>query len=63
MINIYFHIPGSSVVKNLPADAGDIRGMGSIPVSGRYPGGGNSNTLAYSCLENPTDRDCPEHKY
>ena len=45
--------PGSSVVKNLPAKAGDL---GSIPGSGRSPGGGNGNPLQYSCLRNPTDR-------
>ena len=44
------------VVKNLPADAGDIRDMGSIPGLGRSPGGGHSNPLQYSCLENPVDR-------
>ena len=44
------------VVKNLPANAGDIRDMGLIAGSGRSPGGGHSNTLHYSCLENPTDR-------
>ena len=43
------------VVKNLPASAGDIRDVGSIPVSGRSPGGGRGNPLQYSCLENPTD--------
>ena len=37
------------VVMNLPASAGDVRDMGSIP------GGGNGNPLQYSCLENPTD--------
>ena len=44
------------VVKNLPANAGDIRDTGFIPGSGRYPGGGHSNPLQYSCLENPMDR-------
>ena len=44
------------VVKNLPADVGDIQEAGSIPGSGRSPGGGNGNQLQYSCLENPTDR-------
>ena len=44
------------VVKNLPANAGDIRDSGSIPESGRSPGKGNSNPLQYSCLENPMDR-------
>ena len=41
------------VVKNLPASAGDARDMGSIPGSGRSPGGGRGNPLQYSCLENP----------
>ena len=44
------------VVKNLPAKAGDIRDMGSIPVLGRSLGGGHDNPLQYSCLENPIDR-------
>ena len=44
------------VVKNSPASAGDIRDTGSIPRSGRPPGGGHGNTLQYFCLENPTDR-------
>ena len=45
--------PGSSIVKNLPAKAGD---MDSIPGSGRSPGEGNGNPLQYSCLGNPVDR-------
>ena len=44
------------VVKNPPANAGDVRMMGSIPGWGRCPGGGHSNPLQCSCLENPTDR-------
>ena len=44
------------VVKNLPADVGDIRDEGSIPGLGRSPGEGNDNTLKYSCLENSMDR-------
>ena len=40
------------MVKNTPANAGDIRDMGSIPGSGRSPGGGHGNPLQYSCLEN-----------
>ena len=44
------------VVKNPPANAGDIRDMGSIPGSGRSPGEGHGNPLQYSCLENPMDR-------
>ena len=43
------------VVKNPPANAGDIRDLGSIPVSGRSPGGAHSNPLQCSCLENLTD--------
>ena len=45
--------PGGSVVKNLPANAGDT---GLIPGSGRSPGEGNGNPLQYSCLGNPMDR-------
>ena len=44
------------VAKTLPADAGDVRDMGLIPGSGRSLGGGHSNPLQYSCLENPMDR-------
>ena len=44
------------VVKNLPANAGDIRDKGSIPELGRSRGGGHGNPLQYSCLENPMDR-------
>ena len=45
--------PGDSVVKNLPANAGDT---GSIPGSGSSSGEGNGNPLQYFCLENPMDR-------
>ena len=41
------------MVKNPPANAGDIRDMGLIPDSGRSPGGGNSYPLQYSCLKYP----------
>ena len=44
------------MVKNSPASAGDVRDTGSIPGSGRFPGGGHGNPLQYSCLENPMDR-------
>ena len=47
------NFPGGSVVKNLPAHAGD---MGLIPGLGRSPGEGNGNPLQYSCLGNPRDR-------
>ena len=45
--------PGSSVLKNPPANAGDT---GPISGSGRFPVEGNGNPLQYSCLENPVDR-------
>ena len=44
------------VVKNPPANAGDIRDMGLIPRSGRFLGVGNGNPLKNSCLENPMVR-------
>ena len=40
----------------MPANAEDVRDAGSIPGSGRSPGGGRGNPLQYSCLENPIDR-------
>jgi len=43
------------MVKNLPANAGDIRDVGSVPGLGRSPGEGN--TLQYSCLKNLMDRE------
>ena len=56
---------GVLVVKNLPASAGDVRGVGSIPGSGRPTGGGHGSPLPYSCLENPMDREAwraPVHR-
>ena len=44
------------VVKNLPANAGNVRETGSIPGLGRSPRGGHGNPLQYSGLENPMDR-------
>ena len=44
------------VVKNPPANAKDVRDMGSIPGWGRSPGGGHGNPLQYSCLEKLMDR-------
>ena len=58
-IGVYFAVIGNwasqvaLVVKNALANAGDA---GSIPGSGRSPGGGPGNPLQYSCLENPMDR-------
>ena len=46
----YQGFPGGAVVKNPPANAGDVR---SIPGWGRSPGEGNGNPIQYSCLENP----------
>ena len=48
-----FGFLGSSVIKNPPANAGDV---GLIPGSGRSPGEGHGNPIQYSCLENPMDR-------
>ena len=45
------------LVKNLLANAGDIRDVGSIPELGRSPGVGNGNPLQYSCLENSMNRE------
>ena len=45
--------PGGSVVKNTPANAGDV---GSVPGSGKTPEEGNGNPLQYSCLENSMER-------
>ena len=53
---LYWGFPGGAVVKSSPANAGDAIDTGSIPGSGRFPGGGHSNPLQYSCLENATDR-------
>ena len=44
------------MVKNQPANTGDVRVAGWIPGSGKSPGGGYSNPLQYSCLENPTEK-------
>ena len=45
----------AQVVKNPPANAGDIRDLGLILGSGRSPGGGHGNPLQYSCLESRMD--------
>ena len=52
---LFVPFPDGMVVKNGSANAGDVRDVGSIPRSGRSPGGGNGNPLQYSCLENPVD--------
>ena len=53
-LNTYKGFLGDSVVKNLPANAGDVS---SILVWGRSPGERDGNPLQYSCLENPMDRE------
>ena len=53
MAVIYTGFPGGSVVKNLPANSGDL---GLICGLGRSPGRGHGNPLKYSCLGNPMDR-------
>ena len=56
-ITLFRIAPGGTVVKNLPANAGELsRDESLIPVLGRSPGGGNGNPLQYSCLENSMDR-------
>ena len=54
---VFKGFPGSSVVKNPPANAGDTGDVGSIPKSGRSPEGGDGNPFQYSRLENPMDRE------
>ena len=44
------------VVKDPPANVGDIRDVGSIPGLGRFPGEGNGNPPQYSCLKSPMER-------
>ena len=63
-LHIYLGFPGGTSgkkkknkkTKNPPTNAGDIKDTGSIPGSGRTPGGGHGNPLQYACLENPMDR-------
>ena len=45
------------MLNNLPANAGDIRGIGLMPALGRSPRGEHGNALQYPCLENPTNRE------
>ena len=49
------------VVKNPPANAGDVRDKGLIPGLGRSPGAGHGNPLQYSCLENPMDEGLADY--
>ena len=56
LVPLLVPLPGGTMVKNPPANAGDVRDAGSVPGSGRSLGGGNGNLLQYSCLENSVDR-------
>ena len=53
--------PGDSVVKNPPISAGEAGDTGSIPGSGRHPGGGSGNPLQYTCPGNPMDRSLADY--
>ena len=56
LASLFWGFPSSAIVKNAPANAGDLRDTGLILGSGRSLGIGNGNTLQYSCLENPMDQ-------
>ena len=53
---IWDHAEMALALKTLPASAGDLRKVGSVPGSRRSPGGRHGNPLQYSCLKNPMDR-------
>ena len=55
-ILIIWGFPGGTSGKKLPANAGDLRDIGSIPGSGGFSGGGHGNPLQYSWLENSMNR-------
>ena len=58
-MHLCIHVGASQValvVNSPPTNAGDMRDAGSIPGSGRSPGGGQGNPLQYFCLENPMNR-------
>ena len=57
IISIAINLPGGTVVKNSPANAGDMRDTDSILALGGSPGGVHGNPLQYSFLENPMDRE------
>ena len=56
LIKMWYIWKVALLVKNTPANPGDIRDASSIPGSGRFPEGGHGHTLNYSCLRNPMDR-------
>ena len=53
---LQFGASQEKLVKNPPTNAGHMRDGGSVPGSGRSPGGGNGNPLQFSCLENSMNR-------
>ena len=55
VVSLYLGFPGSTLVENPPANAGDAGAVGSVPGWGRSPGEWNGNPLQCSCLENPMD--------
>ena len=55
-ILVRWGFPGGTMIKKLPANAGDVRDVGLISGSERSLGGGQDNPLQYSCLENPMGR-------
>ena len=55
-IYMFMGLPGASVVKNPPVNAGDTGDASLIPGLGRSPGGGHGSPLQYSCLGNPMVR-------
>ena len=55
--HVYTGFPGGASGKEPTCQSGDVRGAGSIPVSGSSPGGGHGNPLQHPCLENPLDRE------
>ena len=56
LMSKHWGFPGGAVAKKSPASTGDAGDPGSIPGSGRSPGGGNDTLFRYSCLENSRDR-------
>ena len=54
---IYLLLCHTACVKNPPANAGEVRDMGSVPGCRKSPGGGHGNPLQYSWLENPMDKE------
>ena len=56
MALMFYGLPSGTSGEETPANAGDLRDVGSIPGLARSPGGGHGNPRHYSCLQNPKDR-------